>query len=56
VDEARQRIRDELFAPSKRPELVQALLEPAPEIVTASAAVGADEESEETAESEESEA
>ena len=56
VDEAGQRIREELFAPGKRPELVQALLEPAPEIVTASAATSAPEEPEETAETDESEA
>jgi 5-methylcytosine-specific restriction protein B len=56
VDEAGQRIREELFAPAKRPELVQALLEPAPEIVTAPVATGAPEEPEETTETEESEA
>lgn len=47
VDEARQRIRDELFTTHKWSELVQALLEPAPEIVTASAALSAAEEAEE---------
>jgi 5-methylcytosine-specific restriction protein B len=56
VDEARQRIREELFAQNKWPELVQALLEPAPEIVTASTAVVPPEEPEETAEPEEPEA
>lgn len=56
VDEGRQRIREELFAPAKRPELEQALLEPAPEIVTALNAAGAPEEPEETAEAEEAEA
>jgi 5-methylcytosine-specific restriction enzyme B len=56
VDEARQRIREELFAQNKWPELVQALLEPAPEIVTASTAVGPPEELEETGEAEEPEA
>jgi 5-methylcytosine-specific restriction protein B len=55
VDEGRQRIREELFAPAKRPELEQALLEPAPEIVTAFNAASAPEESEEP-EAEESEA
>jgi 5-methylcytosine-specific restriction protein B len=55
VDAAGQRIRQELFAPGKRPELVQALVEPAPDIVTASAATNAAEESEETVETEESE-
>jgi 5-methylcytosine-specific restriction enzyme B len=34
VDEARQRVREELFAPSRREELLQALLAPSPEIVT----------------------
>jgi 5-methylcytosine-specific restriction protein B len=34
VDETRQRIRDELFVPTRREELVQALLAPSPEIVT----------------------
>ena len=38
VDEAGQRIREELFASGKRAELVQALLEPAPDIVTTAAA------------------
>lgn len=56
VDVAGQRIRKELFSPSKRAELVQALVEPAPDIVTASAAINASEEPEETAESEEPEA
>jgi 5-methylcytosine-specific restriction protein B len=53
VDEARQRIREELFAQNKWPELVQALLEPAPEIVTASAAITVPEETEETSDTEE---
>ncbi len=39
VDEPRQRIREELFLPSRWEELVQALLEPAPEIVTSPDAV-----------------
>jgi 5-methylcytosine-specific restriction protein B len=56
VDEARQRIREELFAQNKWPELVQALLEPAPEIVTASTAIAAPEDAEETGEAEEPEA
>jgi hypothetical protein len=34
VDEKKQRIRDELFALSRRKELVQALLSTAPEILT----------------------
>ena len=34
VDESKQRIREELFAPSRHDELVQALLSPAPEIAT----------------------
>jgi 5-methylcytosine-specific restriction enzyme B len=56
VDEARQRIREELFAQNKWPELVQALLQAAPEIVTASAAVTVSEETEETGDTEEPEA
>ena len=55
VDEAGQRIREELFAPGKRAELVQALLEPAPDIVT-TAAAATPEEMEETPEGEEPEA
>jgi 5-methylcytosine-specific restriction enzyme B len=34
VDEKRRRIREELFAPMEREQLIQALLEPAPDIVT----------------------
>jgi len=56
VDEAAQRIRQELFSPGKRAELVQALLEPAPDIVTASSATDAAEEPEEPADTEEPEA
>jgi 5-methylcytosine-specific restriction protein B len=56
VDVAEQRIRKELFSPGKRAELVQALIEPAPDIVTASAATNAAEEPEDTAEAEEPEA
>ncbi len=56
VDEASQRIREELFAPGKRAELVQALLEPAPDIVTTAAAAATPEEVEETPEAEEPEA
>ena len=55
VDEAGQRIREQLFAAGKTAELVQALLEPAPDIVTTAAAASA-EEAEETPEIEESEA
>lgn len=54
VDETRQRIREELFAPAKRSELVQALLEPDNEIVTAFGVAGTPDEPEETAEAEES--
>ncbi len=61
VDAAGQRIRQELFSPGKKAELVQALIEPAPDIVTASAATNAEEpeeiaaeDPEETAEAEES--
>ena len=39
IDEQKQRIREELFAPSRREELVQALLSPAPEVVTSPDAV-----------------
>jgi 5-methylcytosine-specific restriction enzyme B len=39
VDEAKQRIREELLVPSRREELIQALLSPAPEIVTSPDAV-----------------
>lgn len=39
VDASRQRIREELFAASRREELIQALLEPSPEIVTSPDAV-----------------
>jgi len=53
VDEAGQRIREQLFAAGKTAELVQALLEPAPDIVTTAASA---EEAEETPEIEESEA
>ncbi len=56
VDEAGERIRQELFGPGKRAELVQALLEPAPDIVTASAATDAAEEPDEPADTEEPEA
>ena len=34
VDEAKQRVREELFSPSRREELLQSLLAPSPEIVT----------------------
>jgi 5-methylcytosine-specific restriction enzyme B len=46
VDEGRQCVRDELFQTNKWPELVQALLELAPEIVTSRTAVAAAEEQE----------
>src|SRR5262249_16357458 len=39
VDEPRQRVREELFAPSRREELIQALLSPTPEILTSPDAV-----------------
>jgi 5-methylcytosine-specific restriction protein B len=39
VDESRQRVREELLAPSRKEELVQAMLAPAPEIVTSADAV-----------------
>ena len=39
VDVATQRVRYELFAPARRDELVQALLEPAAEVLTSAEAV-----------------
>lgn len=56
VDETRQRIREELFATAKWPELIQALLQPAPEIVTAPDAGSTAGESDEPAEPDEPEA
>jgi 5-methylcytosine-specific restriction protein B len=52
VDETRQRIREELFTPARREELVQALLAPAPEIMTSPLAVLVDETAEEPEEPE----
>ena len=47
IDEPRQRVRHELFAPSRRDELISALLAPCPEIVTSSQAIASEvEESE----------
>jgi 5-methylcytosine-specific restriction protein B len=48
VDESKQRIREELFAPSRHDELVQALLSPAPEIATSPDAATAQAMPEET--------
>ena len=42
VDEENQRIRDELFSPERRDDLIQALLAPFPEISTSSAAIVAE--------------
>jgi 5-methylcytosine-specific restriction enzyme B len=42
VDEENQRIRDELFSPERRDDLVQALLAPFPEISTSTAAIVAE--------------
>jgi 5-methylcytosine-specific restriction protein B len=56
VDEGAQRIREELFQPAKKVELVQALLELSPEIVTTSGADGSAEDSAEDSESMEGEA
>jgi 5-methylcytosine-specific restriction protein B len=39
VDEAKQRIREEIYLPSRRSEFVQALLSPSPDIVTSNNAV-----------------
>jgi hypothetical protein len=47
VDEAGQRIREELFAPDRKKDLIPALLSPAPEIVTTAVAAEAAGESEE---------
>lgn len=44
VDENRQRIRHELFAPARRDELIQALLAPAPDIATSLQAVASESE------------
>jgi len=57
VDEPKQRIREELFAPPRRQELVQALLSPAPEIMTSPDAIlpPVSEEAEETEDSEQEE-
>jgi 5-methylcytosine-specific restriction protein B len=42
VDEENQRIRDELFSPERRDDLIQALLAPFPEIPTSTAAIVAE--------------
>jgi 5-methylcytosine-specific restriction protein B len=55
VDEAQQRVREELFASTRTSDLVQALLEPSPEILTTSIAIDAQEEPKEAAETEEAE-
>jgi 5-methylcytosine-specific restriction protein B len=47
VDDSLQRIREELFLPARREDLVQALLEPSPEIVTSPDASAAAETTEE---------
>lgn len=52
VDEERQRIREELFLPARYEDLMQALLAPAPEIVTSPEAAAASEMVEELEESE----
>lgn len=44
VDENRQRIHHELFAPARQDELIRALLAPAPDIATSSQAVAAESE------------
>jgi 5-methylcytosine-specific restriction enzyme B len=51
VDESKQRIREELFFPIRRKELVQALLSPAPELGTTPDAVIAEVAAEESEES-----
>jgi 5-methylcytosine-specific restriction protein B len=52
VDEQNQRIRDELFLPDRRDDLIHALLAPFPEIATSTAAIAA-EQAEPEADSEE---
>jgi 5-methylcytosine-specific restriction enzyme B len=42
VDEQNQRIRDELFMPDRRDDLIHALLAPFPEIATSTAAIAAE--------------
>jgi hypothetical protein len=42
VDEDNQRIRDELFFPERRDDLIQALLAPFPEIAASTAAIVAE--------------
>jgi 5-methylcytosine-specific restriction protein B len=42
VDEQNQRIRNELFKPERRDDLIQALLAPFPEIATSTAAIVAE--------------
>ena len=54
VDETQQRVREEFFAPGKKQDLVRALLELAPEIVTEAPIIGGDDEPEEIAEGDES--
>jgi 5-methylcytosine-specific restriction protein B len=56
VDEAKQRIRRELFAPARRDELIQALLAPAPEIAASPQAVAQDDLEEEEDELDEEDA
>jgi 5-methylcytosine-specific restriction protein B len=46
VDETRQRIRKELFESARRDDLIQALLEPAPDIVASPEVVASEEEQE----------
>lgn len=49
VDSQSQRIREELFEPSRQPSLVQALLEPSPEVTTSAQAVAAETDNQATA-------
>ena len=51
IDQSQQRIREELFSPSRRDELVQALLAPSPDIATSREAVAQPTTAEETDES-----
>lgn len=56
VDQGGQRVRHELFNPGKAAELIQALIEPAPDIVTASAASDEGDDAEDVSDAQESEA
>lgn len=52
VDQSRQRIRDELFEPNRREELLEAVLEPSPELGTLQEMVAREQENDEEQEAE----